>query len=293
MALLLGARAVSAAQDYTVRGVVLKVDKSHNTLEVSCDTIPDYMDRMVMSFSAKNPAELNNVGPGAMVEFTLVVDNKSSHIENIHLHRYESVEQDPSSAKRLKFLAAVLDSSSTATELKAGDAVPDFSIADQRNQRVALSQFAGKVVVITFTYTRCVLPQFCFRNSNNFKLLQKRFAKEMGSDLILFTITFDPAHDSPEVMEKYGKTWNANPETWHLLTGSQAEVEKICERFGMSAWANEGLMNHSLYTVIVDRAGKLVANLAGNEYSAQQLGDLVQTVVDSQKERRNTLASLR
>jgi two-component system nitrate/nitrite response regulator NarL len=34
----------------------------------------------------------------------------------------------------------------------------------------------------------------------------------MGSDLILFTITFDPTHDTPEVMEKYGKAWNADVE---------------------------------------------------------------------------------
>jgi hypothetical protein len=90
---------------------------------------------MVMSIPVNNPAELSNLGPGAMVEFTLVVNSKSSPIENIHLHRYQSVEQDPSSAKRVKFLAGVIDPSSGATELKAGDAVPDFSLIDQRHRK--------------------------------------------------------------------------------------------------------------------------------------------------------------
>jgi len=38
-------------------------------------------------------------------------------------------------------------------------------------------------------------------------------------------------------------------------------------------------MNHSLHTAVIDQKGKLVANLEGNEFSAQQLGDLVESVV--------------
>jgi protein SCO1/2 len=36
---------------------------------------------------------------------------------------------------------------------------------------------------------------------------------------------------------------------------------------------------HSFHTVVIDRQGKLAANLEGNEFSAQQLGDLVETVM--------------
>jgi protein SCO1/2 len=40
-------------------------------------------------------------------------------------------------------------------------------------------------------------------------------------------------------------------------------------------------MTHSLHTVIVDRQGKLAANLEGNQFTAQQLGDLVETVMNT------------
>ena len=36
---------------------------------------------------------------------------------------------------------------------------------------------------------------------------------------------------------------------------------------------------HSFHTVIIDRQGKLAANLEGNDFTAQQLGDLVETVL--------------
>jgi protein SCO1/2 len=41
------------------------------------------------------------------------------------------------------------------------------------------------------------------------------------------------------------------------------------------AFSNEGLLDHSLHTVIVDRQGRLVANIEGNQFTATQLGDVV------------------
>ena len=34
-------------------------------------------------------------------------------------------------------------------------------------------------------------------------------------------------------------------------------------------------MNHSLHTAVIDRAGTLVANIEGNQFTSDQLGDLV------------------
>ena len=34
-------------------------------------------------------------------------------------------------------------------------------------------------------------------------------------------------------------------------------------------------MTHSLRTVVIDRAGRLVANVEGNQYTTEQLGNLI------------------
>jgi protein SCO1/2 len=235
------------------------------------------MDAMVMPFAVRDPAELEGLVPGAMIEFTLVVDQDSFHIEGIRVHKYESIEQDPLAARRLKLLTGMADPSSMQPEIKLGERVPDFSLVDQNRQTVTLSQFSGKVVAITFTYTHCALPNFCFRIANNFRRLQRRFADQLGRDLVFMTITFDPVHDTPEVMAKYGVTWDADPKGWRLLTGSPSEIQTISSRFGENYSPDEGLMTHSLHTIIIDRNGNLAANLEGNEFSADELGDLVQT----------------
>jgi protein SCO1/2 len=40
-------------------------------------------------------------------------------------------------------------------------------------------------------------------------------------------------------------------------------------------------MNHSLHTAIIDRRGKVVANIEGNQFTADQLGDLTEAALSS------------
>jgi protein SCO1 len=170
--------------------------------------------------------------------------------------------------------------------LAVGDAVPDFTLVDQRRRQVSLSQLRGRVVVANFIYTTCALPNFCLRLANNFGVLQRRFAKELGRDLLLLTLTFDPAHDTPDVMAKYASQWNANADTWRFLTGPPGDVERACRQFGVRAFSNEGLYDHSLHTVIIDRQGRLAANIEGNQFTATQLGDVVAAAIVTGATRR-------
>ena len=269
-----------AAQTYAAKGLVLEVDEARHSLVVSCEEIPNYMPAMVMPFDVRGPQELVGLTPGVMIDFALVVDAQSSHIEKIRLHRYEGLEQDPLGARRLKLMESIVNPSSRPAEIRAGAPVPDFSLTDQDRRAVALSQFAGKIVVLTFVYTRCPLPDFCFRVSNNFGQLQQRFAGRMGRDLVLLSITFDPDHDTPEILAKYGAIWHADGKGWRLLTGSKPEIEKICHEFDMNFWPDEGVMTHSLHTIVIDRQGNLSANLEGNDFTAGQLGDYVEALLD-------------
>jgi hypothetical protein len=68
-------------------------------------------------------------------------------------------------------------------------------------------------------------------------------------------------------------------------TGPTAEVQRVNHLFGMDFFPDEGLMNHSLHTAIIDRQGKLFTNIEGNQFTAEQLGDLVQTVLSRRPER--------
>jgi len=59
-------------------------------------------------------------------------------------------------------------------------------------------------------------------------------------------------------------------------------VKHICELFGVEAWTDEALLTHTLHTVVIDARGMLAANIEGNQYSAQQLGDLLEETIGHQ-----------
>lgn len=272
-AVVAGSAAQAADREYKVTGMVVAVDAAAKRVTVSHERIAGFMDAMTMPFEVRQAADLRGLVPGAIVEFTLVVGDTTSYATRITVRRYESVERDPRTARRLAVMKRL--AGFTVSPVAIGARVPDFTLTDQARRRVSLSSLAGKVVAVNFVYTRCALPQFCLRMSNAFAALQKRFPAEAGRDLVLLTVTFDPERDTPEVLASYAAQWQADPVRWRFLTGSVTEVRRVCALFGQDAFADEGLMNHSLHTAVIDRAGTLVANIEGNRFTAEQLGDLV------------------
>jgi protein SCO1/2 len=269
-ALLLTATTALAADRYPVTGIVLKVHPAHRTFTASCAAIPGYMEAMSMPYSVRDTKDLASLKPGAYIEFTLVVDKDRSWAESIRPHRFESSELEPLRARRLQLLEP------PRATIHPGDPVPDFTLTDQTGRRVSLSEFAGKVVAITFIYTTCPLPDYCFRLSNNFGQVRKRF----GRDLILLNITFDPVHDTPTVLARYAATWNADPQIWRFLTGSLEEVKALSHNFGLNFWQDEGFLTHSLHTLVIDRRARLAADFEGNDFTAAQLADYLGTLIN-------------
>jgi len=262
--------------------MVLKVDSPHRTVVISHDSVEGVMPAMTMPFEVRNVRELAGLVPGAIVTFTLVAGKESAHIERVTVTRYESIEKDPITARRLRLLDELSDGASggaKAPAYKTGQEVADFSLVDQAHANVSLTKLRGKVVALNFVYTSCVLPQFCYRMANHFGVVAKRFQPRMGRDLVLLTITFDPARDTPERLAEYARQWNADPASWHFLTGEVDAIRRVCHQFGLDAFPDEGLISHSTRTVVIDRRGTLAATIEGNQYTAAQLGDLVETVL--------------
>jgi protein SCO1 len=278
LVLMIAITSLRAEEKHPATGLVLALDQARHTITISCQEIPGYMDAMAMNFSLRGaiPAK---VSPGVNIDFTMTAVGDTAYADDIRIHPFESLELDPTQARRLKLMENLTAPASRAKPIDRGGTVPDFALTDQSKQKVTLSQFAGKVVALTFIYTRCPLPDYCFRLSNNFGQLQKRFRTRMGSDLVLLSLVIDPAHDQPDALSDYARTWKADSNAWHFLTGPLPQIQQVARGFDMNFYPEEALFVHSFHTIVIDRQGKLVANLEGNSFSAKQLGDLVETVL--------------
>lgn len=264
-------------REYPVTGMVLRIDAPQSTVVVSHDAIAGLMPAMTMPFEVREKASLASLEPGMTIAFTLMLDDAGANAERIRVVRYESVEQDPVSARRLRLLRQIIRPSVQSAAV--GSVVPDFTLTSQIRQPQSLSALRGKVVAVNFIYTSCALPQFCLRIANHFGVLQRRFQAALGKDLVMLTVTFDPARDTPERLAEYARQWDANPAVWKFLTGPANEVGRVANLFGVDFFPDEGLMSHSVRTAVIDRRGVLVANIEGNTFTAAQLGDLVEATL--------------
>jgi protein SCO1/2 len=226
------------------------------------------MDAMVMPFDLKGGAQSVPLTAGDRVRFRLSVKGSRSWVDRVEVVSAPAVD------------AGLQQTPATPVLVPVGTAMPDFTLTDQAGAQVALSSLKGKVVAVTFIYSRCPLPDYCPRMVENFRAVRERFASRMDRDLVLLTISFDPQFDTPPVLARYAATRRAGGPGWHFLTGEPANIERVCNAFGIQYWAEEGLITHSLQTAVIDRDGRLAATVEGKDFTPQQLGDLVGAVLD-------------
>jgi protein SCO1/2 len=235
------------------------------------------MNPMDMSFAVSDSKALAAITPGTTISFTIVERGHALYAEHVQPIAAANFESEPMEAGGLTVLEQALNPSSAAMVLEQGQKVPDFALTDQAGQQIHLSSLHGKVVLLTFGYSRCPNPDYCYRLSNNLGKVERRFSSRAGRDLVLVTIAIDPEHDQGAALSQYAAAFHADPAVWHFLTGPLPEIKQVAGMFGMNFWRDEGLLTHSLHTVLIGREGNLVANLEGNQFTAQQLGDLVKT----------------
>jgi protein SCO1 len=259
-------RATGPELRYPIKGKVVNVDKRGSAVTVAHEAIPDYMDAMTMPFKLKDPSLLDMMADGDRLQATLVVAGVRSWLEDVVVVS-ESADTSATSA--------------TSLEPKAGDQIPDFSLVNQDGKRIRLGQYRDRVLVITFIYTRCPLPDYCPLMTEYFIDIEKSLAAESGlyAKTHLLSVTVDPEYDTPKILREYAaREWElhmngARPAFthWELATGSKDQVKQVAAFFGMQYWQEGDQVIHSLRTAVIGPDGKLVKLYPGNEWKPQEV----------------------
>jgi protein SCO1/2 len=168
-----------------------------------------------------------------------------------------------------------------------GEEVPDFSFTNQDGKRISIRQFRGKVLFVTFIYTRCPFPDFCPRMSGNFAEIFKQLGTNPAlADAGLLSISFDPEHDTPKVLREYGFSVAHTHEPalfrrWEFAVPSASELPRIANFFALTVKPEGGLITHNLSTAVVGRDGKMVKWYHGSDW---QVSDLIKDAAGAQSE---------
>lgn len=142
--------------------------------------------------------------------------------------------------------------------------------------------FDGKFVILSFIYSNCsdVCPLATFVLSKTREQLR---AAGHTQDVRFLSLSFDPEHDSPQVMAEYGKQFVDSTSDWRFLTTrNRSQLTPILEAYGQAITPevdaegeNTDGIAHLLRVYLIDKA-KRIRNVYSTAYLHPEalIGDL-------------------
>jgi protein SCO1 len=262
---------------YSFTGRVVSIDSQDQSAIIDGDAIPGFMDAMAMSYKIKPADELRQLAPGDVISAEVVVQSDArnpdavtdSWLENVKITAH--AKSPPAAAANPPHMP------------EPGEDVPDFSFTNQDGRHISLRQYRGKVLFVTFIYTRCPFPDFCPRMSGNFAEIYKQLGTNPAlADARLLSISFDPEHDTPKVLRDYGFSVAHTHDSslfrrWEFAVPRAADFPRIADFFALIAKPENGLITHNLSTAVISPEGKIVTWYHGGDW---QVSDLIKDATD-------------
>jgi protein SCO1/2 len=258
------AQTAPGGKQYHIRGVVVASNAKTGEVTLDTEAIPGYMAAMTMPYTLAQPNIATELHPGDTITAMLTVKPDAAVLDQIVVVNQAKPDYKP----------AV-----TYNDLEPGEVIPDFDFLNQSGQIVRIDQWRGKVVLLTFIYTRCPLPNFCVRMSRNFAEIDKQLQKDaqLYARTHLLSVSFDPKYDTPRVLRSYGGAYTGRytEETfthWDFAAPPEKELPQVLRFFDIGATPQKDhTITHSLSTVVIAPDGKLYKWYPGNEWTVGQV----------------------
>ena len=244
-------------------------DAAKGVVTIDTEAIPGLMGAMTMPYKLAQPGVATELHPGDHITARLRISSSASVLDQIDVTAQAKPDYKPDKLYNVP---------------APGQAVPDFKFLNQAGKTIAIDQFRGKVLLVTFIYTRCPLPDYCIRMSRNFADIQHQLAADpqLYNKTHLLSVSFDPAHDTPKVLRSYGAAYAGGGafSHWDFAAPSSADLDAVDQFFdvGVSPGADNTL-THSLSTAIIAPSGKIFRWYPSNDWAPSAVVDEIKQAV--------------
>lgn len=125
----------------------------------------------------------------------------------------------------------------------------------------AILRTPGTATIVDFVYTRCVTV--CSALSGTFQHLQDVIPidRDAGRPAVqLLSISFDPEHDTPDVLAAYGQQHHADALLWRFAAPVQTlDLQNLLQHYGVVVIPDGlGGYEHNAALLVLDSHGRLV-----------------------------------
>jgi cytochrome oxidase Cu insertion factor (SCO1/SenC/PrrC family) len=133
-----------------------------------------------------------------------------------------------------------------------GIVAPDFSLTNQFGQRISLSAFRGKVVILAFTDSECTT--ICPLTTQSM-LAAKELLGKAGDNVQLLGIDANPAATSTADVMAYSRS-HGLVNQWDFLTGTLPELKAVWKHYDIYVQIIKDQVDHTPALFIIDTRGR-------------------------------------
>ncbi len=148
----------------------------------------------------------------------------------------------------------------------------DYTMLDRAGEPLRLAQYRGKPLLVNFVYSGCF--KVCPTSSRALRKAVDAMRERFGvNQFQVLSIGFNQPADTPLALRSFAAQQGIDDPNWELLSPRAGDVPALARDFGFSYVATPLGFDHTLQVSIVDASGRIHAQVYGDAFAADSLGE--------------------
>jgi len=158
-----------------------------------------------------------------------------------------------------------------ADRLRSALPMPAFTLTNQDGESVSLSDFKGKVVLVTAVYASCTST--CPMMLTKIRAVLDQLTPAERNELAVVAFSLSPEADTRELRKMTSRIYSMESPRFHFVNGVPSEVNALLDQLNVARTRDEksGQIMHSNLFFLLDRDGHIAYRLSLSEHEQSWL----------------------
>ena len=162
-----------------------------------------------------------------------------------------------------------------------GKALGDHTLINPQGQKIPLSSYRGRPLVISMIYTSCY--HICPTVTQHLSTVMKKAKAALGKNTFnVITVGFDSPNDTPDAMRVFAAQQGVDSDNWQFLSADQETINALAQDLGFQFKASPKGFDHLIQATIVDGAGQIYRQVYDMNFSTPLMIEPLKELLDGQ-----------
>jgi len=172
-----------------------------------------------------------------------------------------------------------------------GQTLGHYTFTTAQDEPLTLEQLRGRPMVVSLVYTSCyyVCSGLTLRLREAVRIARAALGPQSFN---VVTVGFDTPNDTPQRMRQFARERGVDQPGWYFVSADAGTMARLVHDVGFTYFPSPKGFDHVTQTTIVDRAGRVVLQIYGDDFAPPLLVDPLKRLVWGRGVERNALEGL-